>query len=339
MSRIRNIKDLAELAGVSTGTVSRALAGSELISQKTRERIQALAEEHSFRPNVLARNLRIQRTGAIAVLIPLGHETGQHISDPFFITMLGLLADALTERGYDLLLSRVIPTDNGWLERMTGSGRVDGVIVIGQSDQSATLDAVAARYKPLVVWGGHSTGQVHCSVGSDNRLGGDMAASHLIAQGCQSIAFFGDPRAQEIAQRLAGCRDAMARAGLADRLTVVPAHLVAEAAHPDIAAFLGQSAGGQASDRPQGIVAASDVIAMSALRALAEQGLSVPGDVRVIGYDGLALAEQTVPRLTTISQDLTQGAHHLVDMLLRRIAGEETQSVVMDPKLVVRMST
>ncbi|HWU01442.1 MAG TPA: LacI family DNA-binding transcriptional regulator, partial [Novosphingobium sp.] len=129
MNRIRNIKELAELAGVSTGTVSRALAGSELISLKTRERIQALAEEHGFRPNVMARNLRIQRTGAIGVLIPLGHETGQHISDPFFITMLGLLADALTERGYDLLLTRVIPADAAWLERYVDSGRVDGVLV------------------------------------------------------------------------------------------------------------------------------------------------------------------------------------------------------------------
>ena len=96
--RIRNIADLAKIAGVSPGTVSRALSGAGLISQKTRDRIQALAREHEFRPNIMARNLRIQRTGAIGVLIPLGHETGQHISDPFFITMLGLLADALTQR-------------------------------------------------------------------------------------------------------------------------------------------------------------------------------------------------------------------------------------------------
>ncbi|NBC37124.1 substrate-binding domain-containing protein [Novosphingobium sp. FSY-8] len=333
MTRIRNIKELAELAGVSTGTVSRALAGSELISLKTRQRIQALADEHGFRPNVMARNLRIQRTGAIGVLIPLGHETGQHISDPFFITMLGLLADALTERGYDLLLSRVIPTDTAWLERFVDSGRVDGLIVIGQSDQAATLDKVAARYKPLVVWGGYTPGQVHCSVGSDNAKGGELAAAHLIAQGCERIAFFGDPRAQEIGQRLEGCRAAMARAGLADQLSVLPAHLVAEVAHPDIAQFLGSTA-----QRPQGIVAASDVIAMSALSALADQGLSVPGDVRVIGYDGLAIGEQTVPRLTTVAQNLTAGAAHLVDMLLRRIAGEDTDSVVMDPELVVRAS-
>ena len=334
MKRIKNIKELAVMAGVSTGTVSRALADSPLISIKTRSRIQALADEHGFRPNVMARNLRIQRTGAIGVLIPLGHETGQHISDPFFITMLGLLADALTERGYDLLLSRVIPTDGGWLARYVDSGRVDGVIVIGQSDQSAALDEVAARYRPLVVWGANQPGQVHCSVGCDNRKGGDIAASHLIARGARRIAFFGDPHAIEIRQRLDGCRDAMARAGLEDQLTVLPAHLVAEAAHPDIARFLAAT-----NPRPQGIVAASDVIAMSALRVLADMGLAVPGDVRVIGYDGLELGERTVPRLSTIRQDIGEGAAHLVDMLLRRIAGEDTASVVMDPELVVRSSS
>jgi DNA-binding LacI/PurR family transcriptional regulator len=332
--RVKNISDLAAIAGVSPGTVSRALSDTGLISQKTRDRIKALAREHDFRPNIMARNLRIQRTGAIGVVIPLGHETGQHISDPFFITMLGLLADELTERGYDLMLSRVIPKDGDWLDRFVDSGRVDGLIVIGQSDQSATLDRVAARYRPLVVWGGHSKGQVHCSVGSDNFAGGDMAATHLIERGCKRIAFFGDSRALEIDQRLEGCKAAMARAGITDRLSIVPAHLVAEAAHPDIAGFL--NSGGA---RPQGIVAASDVIAMSALSVLAELGLSVPDDVRLIGYDGLALGEQTVPRLSTIKQDLTTGARNLVDLLLRRIAGEETGSVVMPPELVVRLST
>jgi DNA-binding LacI/PurR family transcriptional regulator len=146
MARIKNIKELAVLAGVSTGTVSRALAGSELISSKTRERIQALARAHDFRPNVLARNLRIQRTGSIGVLIPLGHETGQHISDPFFITMLGLLADELTERGYDLVLSRVIPTDDDWLDRIVQSGKADGYIVIGQI---GPVRRIGCRGQPL----------------------------------------------------------------------------------------------------------------------------------------------------------------------------------------------
>ncbi len=334
MTKIRNIKELADIAGVSTGTVSRALADSPLISLKTRKRIQALAKEHDFRPNVMARNLRIQRTGAIGVLIPLGHEAGQHLSDPFFVTMLGLIADALTERGYDLLLSRVIPTDSGWLGRYVDSGRVDGVIVIGQSDQSAVLDEVAARYRPMVAWGAHVPGQVHCSVGSNNRKGGDLAISHLLSRGAQRIAFLGDPGGIEISERLEGSRDAMTRAGLSDKLTVVPAHLMPEAALPDIARFLGTT-----DRRPQGIFAASDVIAMSAMRVLADMGLSVPGDMRVIGYDGLEMGEHSVPRLTTIRQNFTQGATHLVDMLLRRIAGEETQSVVMEPELIVRSSS
>ena len=334
LGQIRNITDLAKLAGVSPGTVSRALADSQLIAKKTRERIQELAREHDFRPNVMARNLRIKRTGAIGVLIPLGHETGQHISDPFFMTLLGYLADSLTERGYDLLLSRVIPTDPGWLNRVVDSGRVDGVILIGQSDQFTVIDKLAERYLPMVAWGANMPGQIHCSVGSDNRKGGELAARHLIKRGCRNFAFFGDPIAPEISERLAGCRTALTEAGIGDALTILPAHLTAETAHPTISKWLDET-----RTLPNGIIAASDVIAMSALRALSEHGVKVPNDVRVVGYDDLSFANQTVPPLTTIRQDLAAGAAHLVDLLFRRIAGEPTSSVVLEPVLVVRQST
>lgn len=332
--RIRNITDLAKLAGVSPGTVSRALADSQLIAKKTRERIQEMAREHDFRPNVMARNLRIKRAGAIGVLIPLGHETGQHISDPFFMTLLGHLADALTERGHDLLLSRVIPTDHGWLNRVVDSGRVDGVILIGQSDQIEVIDKLAERYLPLVAWGANMPGQIHCSVGSDNRKGGELAARHLIERGCRNFAFFGDPIAPEISERLAGCRSALAEAGMSDSLTILPAHLTAETAHPTISKWLDET-----KTIPNGIIAASDVIAMSALRALSEHKVSVPNEVRVVGYDDLSFANQTVPPLSTIRQDLSTGAAHLVDLLFRRIAGEKTNSVVLDPTLVIRQSS
>jgi DNA-binding LacI/PurR family transcriptional regulator len=332
--RVKNITDLAKLAGVSPGTVSRALADSHLIAKKTRERIQALAQEHDFRPNVMARNLRIKRTGAIGVLIPLGHETGQHISDPFFITILGHLADALTERGYDLLLSRVIPKNPDWLSHVVNSGRVDGVILIGQSDQLEVIDKVASRYLPLVAWGANLAGQVHCSVGSDNLKGGELATRHLIERGCRSIVFFGDPVAPEISERLKGCRAALADAGMADNLAILPAHLTAETAHAAISTWLDET-----KTIPDGIIAASDVIAMSALRALSEHGVAVPGEVHVVGYDDLPFANQTVPTLSTVRQDMAAGAAHLVDLLFRRIAGEETASVVLEPELVVRQSS
>ncbi len=332
--RVRNIAELAEIAGVTAGTVSRALSGKGFISEKTRARIKALAEEHHFRPNVVAQNLRTQRTGTISVVIPLGHERGQHISDPFFMTMLGYLATQLTERGYELNLSRVIPERDDWLARIIDSGRSDGVILIGQSDQAETLDKVAARYMPLVAWGGHYRGQQHCSIGSDNFLGGQMAARHLVERGCRDIAFFGDPTPVEIAQRLEGCRTALAAAGLVGQPKVTLTHLAEETNASEIEHHF--NSGGPP---PDGVVAASDVIAMNTLMALARKSISVPAHLKIVGYDNLPIASRTTPRLTTIRQDFAAGASLLVDCLFRRIAGEDTASIIMKPELIVREST
>ena len=313
MTAPKTLKELAQLAGVTSGTVSRALSGSSLVTPATRDKISALAREHGFTPNATARNLRMRKTGTIGVVIPLGHEVRQNISDPFFITMLGLLADKLTSRGYSLLLSRVVPTDEDWLLKLARSGQSDGIIVIGQSDQSAVLDRVAELYRPLVVWGSHIAGQAHCSVGSDNFRGGSLAAQHLIERGCRNIVFFGDPQAIEIGQRTG----------------IVPG-----IESRKISKYFRAK-----THRPDGVVAASDVIAVTAMRVLAEQGLSVPGDVKVIGYDGLPLGEHTMPPLTTIAQDLEQGADNLVKSVVQRIAGEEIHSVILQPRLLIREST
>lgn len=332
MTGPKTLKDLAELAGVTSGTVSRALSGSDLVTPATRDMIVALARKHGFTPNATARNLRMRKTNTIGVVIPLGHEVRQNISDPFFITMLGLLADKLTNRGYSLLLSRVVPTDEDWLLKLARSGQSDGIIVIGQSDQSVVLDRVAELYRPLVVWGSHIAGQAHCSVGSDNFRGGALAGQHLLERGCRNIVFFGDARAIEIGQRLEGCRSVVERAGA--RFSVVPTHLVADAAQGEIGKYFRTK-----TNRPDGVVAASDVIAVTAMRVLAEQGLAVPGDVKVIGYDGLPLGEHTMPPLTTIAQDLEQGAENLVSSVIQRIAGEEIHSVILQPRLLIREST
>lgn len=332
--KIRTIHDLAKLAGTSSATVSRALAGNSLVNAKTAKRIRELAQAHSFRPSVFARNLRIKRRGAIGVVIPLGHESRQHISDPFFMTMIGHLADELTERGFDLMLSRIIPDDEDWLETIIAGDRVDGFILIGQSDQIKVLEAVATHYLPLVAWGAHSPGQTHCSVGSDNFLGGQLAVQHLIDRGCRRIAFLGNPQAIEIAQRLAGAQQAVdAQQG---RVTLIeaPTHLVTELSGHDIDAFLAQS-----TAPPDGMFAASDVIAFSALQVLASRGLKVPGDVKVIGYDDLPFSSTAIPALTTIRQDIAMGASMLVRCLLERIEGSASGSVVLPPKLIPRAST
>lgn len=162
-----------------------------MVNAETRQRIAALATEHNFQPNQMARRLRAQRTGVIGIAIPLGHERRQRVSDPFFMTLLGHLADELAARDHDVMLSRIIPDDDEWLSRITRSGMVDGVLLIGQSDQLAVIEAMAEIYRPLVVWGSSLPGQRHCAVGVDNRLGGRMAGERLIAGGRRRIAFMG----------------------------------------------------------------------------------------------------------------------------------------------------
>lgn len=334
VTKVRTIYDLAALAGVSAATVSRALAGKGMVSASTEERIRALADEHGFRPSAFARNLRIKRRGAIGVVIPLGHDRAQHISDPFFMTMIGCLADELTERGFDLVLSRVIPDREDWLEDMIAGDRVDGYIIIGQSDQSAILDAAAGHYLPLVAWGAFAPGQAHCSVGTDNFLGGRLAAQHLIERGCKTIAFFGNTTAIEIQQRLEGARAAIAESSKPPRLLEIPTHLAAELNSSEIAKFLDE-----ADALPEGVFAASDTIALSAIHVLAGRGVSVPRDVKVVGFDDLAMARTSMPALTTIRQDVAAGATQLVDCLLKRIDGKRTGSVILDPELIVRQSS
>jgi DNA-binding LacI/PurR family transcriptional regulator len=330
-SPVTTLAELAQLAGVSVATVSRALAGNPVIAEATRTRIAALAREHGFRLNQAARNLRLKRTGAIGVVLPLGHEAEQHLSDPFFMSLLGPLADAIADRGHDLLLTRVIPQDGEWLDDIVDAGRVDGVIVIGQSNQMETIDRVAARYRPMIVWGADRQGSAQVTVGSDNVAGGRMAAEHLLAQGRKRLAFFGNTAVPEFAARYAGFSQALQAAGR-EAATLLPVHLTGEASYNAIEDYLA----GHPS--PDGIVAASDVIAMSALRALAAHGKRVPQDVGVVGYDDVLIAMYTSPSLTTIRQDVATGARTMVDLLFRRIEGEDVGPVVMRPELILRDS-
>lgn len=328
--RIRNIAELARLAGVSAGTVSRALANSDLVNQETKERIQALAREHGFRPNQMARRLRVQQTKVIGIVVPLGHDKRQHLSDPFFMAMLGHLADALTENGYDIMLSRVVPEEGDWLERIVDSGMLDGVLLIGQSNQFEVIERVAAWYKPMVVWGSHRAGQVHCTVGVDNRLGGKLAGECLIAAGRKRLAFIGNLPAPEFADRYQGLCDAAQAAGLEQPLSL-NVHLAADTLPEEVARQVEQIAG-----KVDGLAAGSDMIAVQAIRALTDRGLAVPDQVAVTGFDDLPLAEHTIPRLTTIRQDLALGAQTMVELLFQRMAGSEPQPVEMKPLLVRR---
>ncbi len=325
--------DIAKLAGVSTSTVSRALAESPLIPATTRQQIQQIAVKHGYVIDQRGQRLRSSRTRTIGIAIPLGHESDQLISDPFFLQLFGHLADEISARHYDVLLSRIPSPAPGWLSRHVQSQKADGYIILGQSNQHAEINAAARTFLPLVVWGAHLPEQTYCSVGSDNVGGARAAVDALLQAGRKRIVFLGATALPEIEMRLRGYNTALERAGIAiDQDLIQPAHFTGDTA---LAAVQSLIARGIDFD---GIFAASDVIALGALRGLQTAGLEVPRDVSVVGFDDLELAEHSHPRLTTIRQDLARGASALVEFLFRRLEGEETPSATLPVQIVVRNS-
>lgn len=326
--------DIARMAGVSISTVSRALAGNPLIPKALRDQIVEIAQTHGYVVNQSARSLRLRKTDIIGVIIPLAHEAGQLISDPFFLEMLGRLADEITRRNYSVLLNKVIVTEPGWLDRIIQSHRADGLVLIGQSTQHEALNNVSDTYRPMVVWGAQVPDQRYCTVGSDSVQGGRLAVAHLAAQGRKRIAFLGATDAPEAVQRFQGYRQGLAEAGLPfDPALVIPAPYTMDDARAVIA---GVVATGVTFDAA---FAFSDVIALAAISALTEVGRTVPDDVAVVGFDDIVLARHSNPPLTTIRQDLAYGARAMIDLLFRRMAGEDAPSALCPVELVVRGSS
>jgi len=204
--------DIARLAGVSTATVSRALSGSPLIPETTRERIAELARSLNYRVNVSAANLRKRDVQTVGVVI-LG-DSMQTISDPFLLSILGTVADTLDEHGMSLLLTRLKEGQTHRLSEMVETGQVSGLIVIGQLTWHDHLNTLAARGIPMAVWGACLPDALYPMVGGDNEQGGYLATQHLTEQGCQNIAYFGDITHPEAGARYQGYLRALREAGL-----------------------------------------------------------------------------------------------------------------------------
>ncbi len=331
---VASLQELADLAGVSRATASRALNDNPMISEKTRARVQALAAEHSFSINRQARAFRLRRSNLIAVVFMLDVKSDQHMSDPFFLEMLGGIADALAERDYDLLLTHAPVTDVLGLRNGRAFQQADGIIFIGQGEQHDALNELTEEDTPFVVWGGPVGEKRYILVGGDNHGGGHAATRHLLDAGRRRIAFFGNTRNPEIAARHAGYAAALAERGLEPdpELTVDVPFDMPHAR--DVTSRLLETA-----RQFDGVVCASDVIALAAISTFAALGVRVPDDIAVVGYDDVALASYSSPALTTVRQNIRWAGRVLVESVLGLVNGDDVTDTQLQSELVVRDSS
>lgn len=332
--RLTKMDELAKLAGVSVSTVSRALAGSTLINEKTRARIRELAEKHHYQINEKARNFRLQKTHVISVVMMLDVKSDQHISDLFYMEMLGAIADALSSQEYDLLLAHE-PTENVLqIFHSRAFRQCDGMIFIGQGLQHDKLNELSVHDKPMVVWGAQLPDKKYCTVGADNQLGGYLATKHLLNLGRKRVAFLGDIELPESNERFKGYQKALKEKKIKfDKGLQVHVPFGMDRAKEAIDDLLQQQM------NFDGAVCCSDLIAISAMGALNESGVRVPDDVAVVGYDDIVLASYSSPSLTTVRQNISQGGRIIVQKLMAQINGDKVGDTVLNTELIVRRSS
>jgi len=327
--------DIAHRAGVSQATVSRALRDSPLVSPETRKKVQRIARELNYQVDRRAAGLRSQQSQTLALLLFEDPTTDASHINPFFLSILGNITRAAARRDYDVLVSFQQLSSN-WHHDYELSNRADGIILLGYGDYVDFMDKLANLLEDkahFIIWGA-SAPSGH-AVGCDNVAGGEMATRHLLDLGRRRIAFVGNngESAPEFRGRYDGYAQVLAEAGL----TPDPA-LQVDADNLE-------TAGSQATQRLldsgvpfDALFAASDLIAIGAMRSLQQAGIGVPSDVSVVGFDDIPAAGYFSPSLTTIRQDTKKAAEVLVENLLRMIAAEPVESRLLVPSLVIRDS-
>lgn len=303
------------------------------INDRTKQLIWKLAREHDypFRRDMPAGPLGA--TGTIALVVPRPHGRESQLDDPFFLELVAGISDAARDRGCDLLVSHFAPTHFDDLAAAMTTTRADGVIFLGQGSLHHAFNRLAKSDHRFAVWGAELPDQNYCSIGSDNILGGRRATLHLARLGRRRIVYLGDTDAHEIGQRLRGYVEAIDQAELPqDASLIVPAHFTVESAEASVDALLARG------ENIDGIVAASDLIALGAIRALLRAGLRVPEDVSVVGYDDVPFARYSRPALTTVSQDTARAGRLLVAKLLEGGRQGPPRSERLQSELTVRES-
>ena len=325
------IADVASLAGVGVATVSRVLNGRVGVRPSTRERVVEAIEALNYRPSSLARSLSLQRTMVVATLLPW-------FTNPSAVQRVRGIVDGLSDSKYDLMVFDIESEDRQRraFELFDRGDRADGLLVVSTLPPEAEVNRLRAAGIPCVL-----IDAIHASFPSiavDDVEGGEIATRHLVELGHRRIALIGDPppefRFDWSRDRTRGYERALATAGIEARADYVREGTrlphVARAVAAELLSL---------PERPTAVFAASDTQAIGVLEAARSLGISVPGELSVIGFDDIEVAAYL--GLTTVRQPLVESGRRGATLLLELLAGGQVAPLreLLPLELVVRGTT
>ena len=324
-----NIRDVARLAGVSVATVSRALRNPEKVSDESLEKVHNAIAQVGYRPNMLARNFRSARAYAVVVLVP-------DIANPFYSLFIRALEDRAQQKGYAVLLGDTRGTPEREMDyiRRVETRLADGIVQLRPSSEKSQnnippdipcVNACGCEY---------TTGP---AIRIDNRAAAKTMVNYLISLGHKRIGVISGLKDNPHAiDRLEGYKEALAEAGIPFEKDLI--------AEGDFTMWSGLNAAFQFCNmkvRPTAIFSMNDEMAIGAMQTLKNQGIRIPEDMSVTGFDDIAYSKYSDPSLTTISQPAEEMGKMAMDMLLKVIEGEplSQRECVLPTEFIIRKST
>jgi LacI family transcriptional regulator len=333
---VSSISDVAKTAGVSTTLVSRALNGRSGVSVSSRKKILAAMKKLNYTPNAIARSLVLKKTRIIGVIL-------DNLCEPYFFDLIRGIEQAIADSEYDVIFCSA--RDNSSVKaryiNFFSQGRADGFIFYGSAiSDAALIDSLEQRNFPLVVVE-HDLGDKNVNnIYVDNRFGSRTAVNYLVERGCKHICHVtGDMRIQASIHRKEGFIEAMAahRLPLKDE-DIIPGDFSVQAGYQIMASYLVRS-----KKLPDAFYFGADNTAFGGMMALEDQGIRIPDDVMIVGFDNdsMLVPKRMLKPLTTLAQPLFQMGLDSVRILLDDLEhrGKEKKRICYYPELIIRETT
>lgn len=328
------MKDIAERAGVSVGTVSRAFNDKPDIDKVTKQKILDIAEELHYRPNAYARSLRAKRTRTIGIVIP-------DISDPVFAEILLSANTTAKAHGYQTIES--ILANRGFdveeeiqaIHTLIGK-RIDGLLLQPEHEDPRYIHELRESPIPYVLMNRKFRSLETSFVTHNHEHGAYLAISHLLERGHREICFVVRyPRTRTVQSRINGCCKALEEAGRSrDALRVVESGDSIKEAYDTTLNIL------DGNEVPTALFVWEDIMALGAIRAITERGLQIPDDVAVVGYNDMAMSAYFSPPLTTVRQKISDIGARSTRVLINELESDgEEEHIIIQPELIVRQTT